>query len=105
MQAAYGREADGFSQNYLVDRKDSNSDRRKHGDSDNYWLGGKLFLTSKDRSRTGVLMLRTYEHDADEAGFLTVATPMRCRAISRRRRRSRTTTATNSTTSAPVCMR
>jgi iron complex outermembrane receptor protein len=105
VQAAYGREADGFSQNYLVDRKDANSDRRKHGDSDKYWLGGKWFLTSKDRSLTGVLMLRTYEHDADEPGFLTVATPMRCRANSRRRRRSRTTTATNSTTSAPVCTR
>lgn len=73
VQLAYGREAEGFSQNYVVAKQDTSSYRRNHGDSDKYAVGGKWFLTSKDKSLTGGLVLRTYRHDADEPGFLTAA--------------------------------
>lgn len=71
-QLAYGREAGGFSQNYFVAKQKSDS-YRAHSDSDKYSLGGKWFLTSKDKSLTAGLVLRTYEHDAEEPGFLTRA--------------------------------
>lgn len=70
-QLVYGREADGFSQNYVLARQDSSSYRRSHGDSERYTAAGKWFLTSKDKSLTGGIVLRTYKHDADEPGFLT----------------------------------
>jgi len=70
-QLAYGRDVDGFSQNYFLARQDSSSYRRNHGDSEKYSAGGKWFLTSKDKSLTGGVVLRTYQHDADEPGFLT----------------------------------
>lgn len=72
-QLAYGKEADGFSQNYFLAKQDTDSYRRNHGDSDKYSVGGKWFLTSKDKSLTGGVVLRTYRHDADEPGFLTAA--------------------------------
>lgn len=70
-QLVYGREADGFSQNYVLARQDSSSYRRSHGDSERYTAAGKWFLTSKDKSLIGGIVLRTYKHDADEPGFLT----------------------------------
>lgn len=70
-QLVYGREADGFSQNYVLARQDSSSYRRSHGYSERYTAAGKWFLTSKDKSLTGGIVLRTYKHDADEPGFLT----------------------------------
>lgn len=73
VQLAYGKEADGFSQNYILAKQDTDSYRRNHGDSDKYSVGGKWFLTSKDKSLTGGVILRTYRHDADEPGFLTAA--------------------------------
>ena len=69
-QIAYGREADGFSQNYFVAKQQTDG-YRAHGDSDKYSLGGKWFMTSKDKSLTAGLVLRTYQHDAEEPGFLT----------------------------------
>ncbi|MGF6274617.1 iron complex outermembrane receptor protein [Massilia sp. UYP11] len=73
VQLAYGREADGFSQNYFLAKQESAGYRRAHGDSDKYSVGGKWFLTSKDKSVSGGVILRTYRHDADEPGFLTAA--------------------------------
>jgi len=69
-QIAYGREADGFSQNYFVAKQKTDS-YRAHSDSDKHSLGGKWFMTSKDKSLTAGLVLRTYQHDAEEPGFLT----------------------------------
>lgn len=70
-QLVYGREADGFSQNYVVAKQVSDGYRESHGESDKYTVGGKWFLTSKDKALTGGLVLRAYEHDAEEPGFLT----------------------------------
>jgi len=71
-QLAYGREANGFAQNYFAAKQRSDS-YREHGDSDKYSLGGKWFLTSKDKSLSAGLVLRSYAHDAEEPGFLTRA--------------------------------
>jgi iron complex outermembrane receptor protein len=72
VQAAYGREADGFAQNYFVARQLTDS-YRQNGDSNKYSVGGKWFVTSKDKAVTAGLVLRTYEHTSGEPGFLTAA--------------------------------
>lgn len=72
VQAAYGREADGFAQNYFVAKQLTDS-YRANGDSNKYSIGGKWFLTSKDKAVTAGLVLRTYQHESGEPGFLTAA--------------------------------
>lgn len=70
VQAAYGREADGFAQNYFVARQLTDS-YRANGDSNKYTVGGKWFVTSNDKAVTAGLVVRTYQHTSGEPGFLT----------------------------------
>jgi len=70
VQAAYGREADGFAQNYFVAKQLTDS-YRANGDSNKYSIGGKWFVTSNDKTVTAGLVVRTYEHTSGEPGFLT----------------------------------
>jgi len=72
VQAAYGREADGFAQNYFVAKQLTDS-YRANGDSNKYSIGGKWFFTSNDKTVTAGLVVRTYEHTSGEPGFLTAA--------------------------------
>lgn len=72
LQVAYGRDVDGFSQNYFVAKQDADG-YRDHSDSDKYTLGGKWFVTSKDKAVTAGLVVRTYRHEAEEPGFLTAS--------------------------------
>ncbi len=69
VQLALGREAKGLAQNYFLAKQDS--DEYRGSGSDKYSLGGKWFLSSRDNSLRGGLVLRTYRHDAGEPGFLT----------------------------------
>ncbi len=69
VQLALGREADGLAQNYFLAKQ--NSDEYRGSGSDKYSLGGKWFLSSRDTTLRGGLVLRTYRHDAGEPGFLT----------------------------------
>lgn len=70
-QLAIGRESNGFAQNYILARQDS--DEYRGTDSKKYTLGGKWFLTSNDNKLKAGLVLRTYHHEAGEPGFLTAA--------------------------------
>ena len=72
VQAAYGREADGFAQNYFVAKQLTDS-YRVNGDSNKYSIGGKWFVTSDDKAVTAGLVVRTYQHTSGEPGFLTAA--------------------------------
>lgn len=72
VQAAFGRESGGLAQNYFVAKQDSDG-HRDHSRSDKYVLGGKWFHTSDDRRVKLGLTARLYEHDAEEAGYLTAA--------------------------------
>lgn len=72
VQAAFGRESGGLAQNYFVAKQDSDG-HRDHSRSDKYVLGGKWFHTSDDRRLKLGLTARLYEHDAEEAGYLTAA--------------------------------
>jgi len=69
VQFAVGRETNGLSQNYIVARQDS--DEYRGTDSKKYTLGGKWFLTSRDKTVKAGLIARTYHHEAGEPGFLT----------------------------------
>jgi iron complex outermembrane receptor protein len=69
VQLALGREAAGFAQNYFVARQDS--DEHRGSGSDKVSLGAKWFLSSPDKSVKGGLVLRAYQHETGEPGFLT----------------------------------
>ncbi|MEW6761809.1 MAG: TonB-dependent receptor [Pseudomonadota bacterium] len=71
VQLALGRESKGFAQNYFLAKQDS--DEYRHSGSDKVSLGGKWFLSSADNTLRGGLVLRTYQHDAGEPGFLTAS--------------------------------
>lgn len=71
VQLAIGREANGFSQNYFIAKQDS--DEYRGSGSDKYSVGAKWFLSSADRSLKGGLVVRAYQHEAGEPGFLTAA--------------------------------
>lgn len=72
VQMAVGRESNGFAQNYFVAKQDSDG-YRDHSQSEKYSLGGKWFYTSEDGGLSAGLIARTYNHEAEEAGYLTAA--------------------------------
>ena len=72
LQATLGRESGGFAQNYFVARQDSDG-YRDHSKSEKYSLGGKWFYTSDTGALKAGLMARMYNHEAQEAGYLTKA--------------------------------
>ena len=72
LQAALGREANGWSQNYFFGKQIS-SGYRDHDRSDKYSLGGKWFYTTDDRSVRAGLSARLYAHEAEEPGYLTAS--------------------------------
>lgn len=72
LQAVTGIEQDGFSQNYFAAVQQYGG-YRDHSDSRKASVAGKWFYDSSDgRFRTG-LIVRHYEQDAQEAGYLTYA--------------------------------
>ena len=72
LQLAKGIEADGFSQNYAIGYQTSNG-WRAHSQTEKMSFAGKWFYTP-DAGRTTIgLIARTGRHDADEAGYLTLA--------------------------------
>jgi len=72
LQATLGRESGGFAQNYFVAVQDSDG-YRDHSKSEKYSLGGKWFYTSDSGALKAGLIARIYNHDAEEAGYLTQA--------------------------------
>ena len=70
VQAALGRESDGFAQNYFIAHQGSDG-HRAHSDSEKYALGGKWFLTSADGKIKAGAVARLYSHKAEEPGFMT----------------------------------
>ncbi len=71
-QASLGIEANGLSQNYAINHQRS-SGYRAHSEAENMGFSGKWFLSSDDRkTRTG-LIVRRYEGQAQESGYLTAA--------------------------------
>ncbi|WP_018411598.1 TonB-dependent receptor [Methyloversatilis thermotolerans] len=71
-QVAMGRESDGFAQNYFFAKQDSDG-YRDHSESEKYSFGAKWFVTSAGGAVKTGLVVRTYQHKADEPGFLTAA--------------------------------
>ena len=69
-QLAVGRENGGFAQNYFIAKQQADG-YRDHSGSDKYSLGAKWFLASADKAVRAGLVLRHYQHDAQEPGFLT----------------------------------
>ena len=69
MQLAVGREADGLSQNYFF--AGQKADEYRNSGSDKYSAGAKWFLTSADKRIRAGLVVRAYQHEAGEPGFLT----------------------------------
>ena len=72
LQAALGRESGGFAQSYFVAKQDSDG-YRDHSKSEKYSLGGKWFYTSDAGDLKAGLIARIYNHEAEEAGYLTAA--------------------------------
>ncbi|NYG31734.1 TonB-dependent receptor [Sphaerotilus montanus] len=72
VQVAIGREADGFAQNYFAAWQASDG-HRDHAASKKFSLGGKWFHTSEDSRLRAGLTARVYQHEAEEAGYLTAA--------------------------------
>lgn len=72
LQAAVGRESEGFSQNYFFAKQDSDG-HRDHAKSDKYSAGGKWFLSSSNNDFKIGLVARTYQHNAQEPGFMTAS--------------------------------
>lgn len=72
LQAALGRESGGFSQNYSFTKQDSDG-YRAHSKSDKYMLGGKWFYTSGSGDIRAGVIARLYNHEAQEAGYLTAS--------------------------------
>jgi iron complex outermembrane receptor protein len=70
-QLAVGREADGLAQNYFVAKQVS--DEYRGSGSDKYSVGAKWFLTSANKAVKAGLVVRAYQHQAGEPGFLTAA--------------------------------
>jgi iron complex outermembrane receptor protein len=71
-QFTAGIENGGFSQNYFVAVQGSDG-YRDHSDSDKYSLAGKWFFTPDSQKFRIGLIARTYQHEADEPGYLTKA--------------------------------
>ncbi|MCQ9373034.1 TonB-dependent receptor [Methyloversatilis sp. XJ19-13] len=71
-QLAVGRESNGFSQNYFFAKQDSDG-YRDHSESEKYTFGAKWFVTSADGAVKTGLIVRAYNHQAEEPGFLTAA--------------------------------
>ena len=72
VQAAKGIEIGGFSQSYFVGTKRSDG-HRDHSEWDKYVLSGKWFYRgSNDRYGVG-LIVRHFDQDAEEPGYLTRA--------------------------------
>ena len=72
LQVALGREANGFSQNYFAAKQDSDG-YRDHSKSEKYSIGGKWFYTSEAGNLTAGVVARAYNHEAEEAGYLTAS--------------------------------
>lgn len=72
LQAAYGRESGGFAQNYFFAKQDSDG-YRDHARSEKYSVGGKWFYTADDGKLKAGAIARLYNHEAQEAGYLTAA--------------------------------
>lgn len=70
VQAALGREADGFAQNYFVSKQDSDG-YRDHSSSDKYTFGGKWFVSSDSGDIKAGISTRISSNKAQEAGYLT----------------------------------
>jgi len=71
-QVVYGREADGFAQNYFFAKQDSDG-YRDHSRSEKYSAGAKWFWSSANGDLKAGIVARAYTHKAEEAGFLTGA--------------------------------
>lgn len=69
-QLAVGRETGRIAQNYFVGVQSSDG-YREHDTSSKYTLSGKWFYRSETDALNAGLVVRTYHHEADEAGFLT----------------------------------
>jgi iron complex outermembrane recepter protein len=72
LQAAIGRESNGFAQNYFLGWQASDG-FRDHSASEKYSLGGKWFYTTADQSLRAGLTARLYRHEAEEPGYLTAS--------------------------------
>lgn len=70
VQVVMGREEDGFSQNYFFAKQDSDG-YSDHSRSEKYSAGAKWFLSSGNGDFKAGLVVRAYNHKAEEAGFLT----------------------------------
>jgi len=70
-QLAIGRDSGAFAQNYFFAKQDS--DEYRGAGSDKYSAGAKWFLSSADKTVRAGLVVRTYQHQAGEPGFLTAA--------------------------------
>lgn len=72
VQVALGREENGFAQNYFAAKQDSDG-YRDHSKSEKYSVGGKWFYTSDSGNLTAGVIARAYNHEAEEAGYLTAS--------------------------------
>lgn len=70
LQATMGREAGGVSQNYFVATQDTDG-FRANSKSKKYGVGGKWFYTSDSSDLRAGVIVRLYNNDAQEAGYLT----------------------------------
>jgi len=71
-QFSAGIESNGFTQNYFA-AVQGYEGYRDHANSDKYSLAGKWFYTPDDNRFKVGLIARTYNHEADEPGYLTKA--------------------------------
>lgn len=72
VQLAFGREADGFAQNYFVGHQHSDG-YRAHSASERQAVGGKWFLSSPNGDLRLGLIARMSAQRAEEPGFMTAA--------------------------------
>ncbi len=72
IQAAIGREADGFAQNYFVALQDTDG-YREHAKSEKYSVGGKWFFAPAGSDLKVGIIARSYRNTAQEAGYLTAS--------------------------------
>ena len=70
-QFAMGRDKGGLAQNYFFAKQDA--DEYRGTGSDKTSVGAKWFLSSADKALKAGLVVRAYQHDAGEPGFLTAA--------------------------------
>ncbi|MBY0242745.1 MAG: TonB-dependent receptor plug domain-containing protein, partial [Burkholderiaceae bacterium] len=71
VQFAYGKESDRLAQNYVIAKQDS--DEYRHAGSRKHTLGAKWFYRLPDNTAKIGLIVRRYQHEAGEPGFLTAA--------------------------------